>query len=212
MLRTHSAELDGRDEPRHLTVNDLETVRLHEFHHWLVHGLAPRCTDGDGVGAELREGVHERRSRSCRGPSGSVFHALDQLAVIAPALGESRSGRREHDGVYLGIGELAALRLELEHAAHLLLRSDVAVGHAPGVQRDARRQRRGKLGLLRRVGGGRQQAQPVRLFDPGHVGTRSLRAFKPRRLDHGVEFFRLGLDIARELLRTGAAYGLGTLA
>jgi hypothetical protein len=42
--------------------------------------------------------------------------------------------------------------------------------------------------------------------------TRSLRAFEPGCLDHGVEFFRFGLDVARELLRAGAAYGLGTLA
>ena len=120
------------------------------------------------VDAEPRERIDERGRRRGGGPARRILHALDQLAVVALALGERRGGRREHDDVDLGVGELAALRFELEHAAHLLLRRDVAIGDASGVQRDGRRQRRRELRLLGRVGRGRQQAEAMGLLDVGH--------------------------------------------
>ncbi len=128
-------------------MDDLETAHLHEVDHGLVHGFAPRRADGNLLGTEPREGVDKCGRRRGRGFARGILHALDQLAVVALALGEGGSGRRKHDGIDLGVGQLAALRFELQDAAHLLLRGNVAVGDASGVQRDGRRQRRGELRL-----------------------------------------------------------------
>ena len=149
-------------------MNDLKPARLHERDHRLVHGLAPRRADRDPGDAEPVERIDKRGCRRGGGPARGILHAFDQLAVVTLALGEGGSRRREHDDVDLGIGELAALLLKLEHAAVLLLRRDIAVGHASGVQRDGRRQRRGKFRLLGRIGGGRQQAEAMGFLDVSH--------------------------------------------
>src|SRR5215472_11018468 len=167
-FRTDAAELDRSHEPDHLAVDDLETAQLHELHHGLVHGLAPRRAYGDPFDAEPRERVHERGRRRGGGPARSILHALDQLAVVTLAFRERWGGRCKYDDVDLGVGELAAFAFELEDAAILFLRGDVAVGHARGVQRDGWRQRRGKFRLLHGVGGGRQQAEAMGLFDVSH--------------------------------------------
>src|SRR5215467_5208690 len=161
VLRPDAAELDRGDDADNLAVHDVETMRPHERDHRLVHGPAPRRADRDALRAEPGERVDEGGRRRGGGAAGGVLHALNQLAVVALALGEGRRGRGEHDHVDLGVGELAALALELEHAAHLLLRRDVAVGDAPGVQRDVGGQRGEELRLLRRVGRRRQQAEAV---------------------------------------------------
>ena len=86
--------------------------------------------------SEPRERVDERGRRRGGGPARGILHALDQLAVVALALGQGRGRGREYDDVDLGVGELAAFGLELQHAAHLFFRRDVAVGDASGVQGD----------------------------------------------------------------------------
>ena len=179
LFRPDPAELDRSHETHHLAVDDLEAARLHEVDHRLVHGLAPRRADGDLPGAEPRESIDKGGRRGGRGFARGILHALDQLAVVALALGERRSGRREHDDIDLGIGELAAFRFELQHAAHLLFRRDVAVRDASGVQRNGRRQRRRELRLLGRVGRGRQQTEAMGLLDVGHRLTAILRGRPP---------------------------------
>src|SRR5262249_21262701 len=113
------------------------------------------------------------------GTARSILHALDQLVVVALALGEGGSGRCKNNDVNLGVGELAALAFKLQDAAILLLRGDVAVGDARGMQRDGWRQRRGKFRLLHSVRRRRQQAEAMGLLDVGHPLTASLRGWRP---------------------------------
>ena len=156
------------------------------------------------------ERIDERGRRRGGGPARRILHALDQLAVVALALGERGRGRREHDDIDLGVGELAALRFQLEHAAVLLLRRDVAIGDAPGVQRDRRRQRRRELRLLGRVGRRRQQAEAMGLLDVRHPAH--CDPSRPAALMTGWNFSDLRLDVARELLGRLAAHRLRALA
>src|SRR5579883_75494 len=168
LLGIGAAELDAGDEADHLAVHHLEPARLHERHHGLVHGLAPRRANRDLVRAEMPQRVDARGGGGGRAPAGRLLDAGDQLAVVADALGERRRGRGEDDAVDLGVGELAALAFELEHAALLLLRRDVPIGDAAGVQRHLARQRGEEFRLLRRVGGGGEQAEALHLRRAAH--------------------------------------------
>src|SRR5262249_61959814 len=98
-FRAGPRELDRSPEPYLLAMDDLETAHLHEVDHGLVHGLAPRCADGDRLGIKPRECVDERGRSRGGGTAGSILHALDQLAVVALALGECGGGRCKNNDV-----------------------------------------------------------------------------------------------------------------
>src|SRR5262249_1781721 len=85
------------------------------------------------------------------------------------------------------------LGLELEHAAHLLFRGDVAIGDAAGVQRHVGRQRGKELRLLRRVGRRGQQAEAV-----GHtIAFRLSMILSENRCPlFGIMLFRLSMILS----------------
>src|SRR5262249_56617911 len=86
-FRSDPPELDRSHETYHLAMDDLETAHLHEVDHGLVHGLAPRRADGDRLDIKPPERVDERGRRRGGGTARSILHALDQLVVVALALG-----------------------------------------------------------------------------------------------------------------------------